>query len=211
MQIADKVFVVTGGGNGSAARSSWNCSTAARGSPPSTSARDGLAETAALAPVGRRPADHPRPRHQPGGGRGAPRRRLAAHGQVDGLVNVAGIVQRFVRVADSSFDQIERVLAVNFWGVVHTCKVFLPAPRGPPRGEPRQRLEHGRAGAGARSTLRREQGRGEAAHRGRSTPSFATPSVAVTVVFPGGSAPTSSPTRASRSPAWTAPADLAAS
>ena len=33
---------------------------------------------------------------------------VAAHGQVDGVINVAGIVQRFVRVPDLGFDEIER-------------------------------------------------------------------------------------------------------
>src|SRR6185503_1600254 len=50
----------------------------------------------------------------------------AAHGPVDGVINVAGIVQRFVRVSELSFDEIERVMAVNFWGVVNVTKAFLP-------------------------------------------------------------------------------------
>lgn len=51
---------------------------------------------------------------------------LEVHGQVDGLVNVAGIIQPFVPIADVDVEVIERVMAVNFWGVVHTVKAFLP-------------------------------------------------------------------------------------
>lgn len=52
--------------------------------------------------------------------------RLVTHGQADGLLNVAGIIQQFVPFAELDYAEIERVLAVNFWGVVHTTKVFLP-------------------------------------------------------------------------------------
>jgi short-subunit dehydrogenase len=50
----------------------------------------------------------------------------AAHGQIDGVLNIAGIAQRFVRVQDLDIDEIERVIGVNFWGVVNMCKAFLP-------------------------------------------------------------------------------------
>ncbi|MDQ0375517.1 SDR family NAD(P)-dependent oxidoreductase [Cellulomonas humilata] len=48
------------------------------------------------------------------------------HGQVDGLINCAGIIQPFVPLLDLGYDDIERVIAVNFWGPVHTTKAFLP-------------------------------------------------------------------------------------
>lgn len=51
---------------------------------------------------------------------------LSAHGAVDGLLNVAGIIQQFVPVAELDPAEIERVMTVNFWGVVHTCQAFLP-------------------------------------------------------------------------------------
>lgn len=49
-----------------------------------------------------------------------------AHGQIDGLINCAGIVQPFVRVADLDFDTIERVMNVNFYGTLYMVKAFLP-------------------------------------------------------------------------------------
>jgi short-subunit dehydrogenase len=51
---------------------------------------------------------------------------LAKHGVVDGIINVAGIIQPFVRVNDLSFDQIQKVMDVNFYGVVNVTKSFLP-------------------------------------------------------------------------------------
>jgi short-subunit dehydrogenase len=54
---------------------------------------------------------------------------LAHHGRVDVLVNNAGVT------AYSLFEhhvpgEAERIVAVNFWGVMHGCELFLPALRG---------------------------------------------------------------------------------
>jgi len=51
---------------------------------------------------------------------------VRAHGEVDGLINCAGIIQPFVPLVDLDYADIERVLAVNFWGPVHTTRAFLP-------------------------------------------------------------------------------------
>ncbi|PKQ16432.1 MAG: short-chain dehydrogenase [Actinobacteria bacterium HGW-Actinobacteria-7] len=51
---------------------------------------------------------------------------VAAHGQVDGLINCAGIIQPFVRFNDLEYDAIERIMNVNLWGTIHTIKAFLP-------------------------------------------------------------------------------------
>jgi short-subunit dehydrogenase len=50
----------------------------------------------------------------------------AAHGLVDGIINVAGIIQPFVRVNDLTFDQIKKVMDVNFYGLLHVTKTYLP-------------------------------------------------------------------------------------
>lgn len=47
-------------------------------------------------------------------------------GQIDGIINNAGIIQPFVKVNDLSFEQVERVMHVNFYGCVHVTKAFLP-------------------------------------------------------------------------------------
>ncbi len=55
-----------------------------------------------------------------------PEKVIAAHGVVDGLINCAGIIQRFVLVKDLTFEDIERVMNVNFYGTVNMTKTFLP-------------------------------------------------------------------------------------
>jgi NAD(P)-dependent dehydrogenase (short-subunit alcohol dehydrogenase family) len=51
---------------------------------------------------------------------------IALHGAVDGLINVAGIIHKFRKVNDLSYDEIHRVMNVNFFGTVHMVKEFLP-------------------------------------------------------------------------------------
>lgn len=55
-----------------------------------------------------------------------PNKVIAAHGHIDGLVNNAGIIQPFVRVNDLEFDDVERVMNVNFYGTLYMTKAFLP-------------------------------------------------------------------------------------
>jgi short-subunit dehydrogenase len=50
----------------------------------------------------------------------------SAHGPVDGIINVAGIIQPFVRVNELNFDQIKKVMDVNFYGLLHVTKTYLP-------------------------------------------------------------------------------------
>lgn len=50
----------------------------------------------------------------------------AVHGDVDGLINVAGIIQPFVRINDLQYSAIEKVMNVNFWGLLYMIKSFLP-------------------------------------------------------------------------------------
>lgn len=51
---------------------------------------------------------------------------LMAHGQVDGLINNAGIIQPFVRVNELNYEQIDKVMQVNFYGLLYMTKTFLP-------------------------------------------------------------------------------------
>lgn len=55
-----------------------------------------------------------------------PEQVAATHGQVDGLINCAGIIQPFVKIADLDYTAIERVMNVNFYGTVSMTKAFLP-------------------------------------------------------------------------------------
>jgi len=51
---------------------------------------------------------------------------IAAHGQVDGLINCAGIIQPFVRFNELDYSAIDRIININLYGTIHTCKAFLP-------------------------------------------------------------------------------------
>ncbi len=55
-----------------------------------------------------------------------PEQVVTAHGQVDGLINCAGIIQPFIKIADLDYAAIERVMNVNFYGTVSMTKAFLP-------------------------------------------------------------------------------------
>lgn len=128
MQIADRVFVVTGAGNGIGREVVLGLLRGGGRVAAVDLSDPGLAETARLAagPEGRL-TTHVLDITDRAAVERLPDQVVAAHGQVDGLINVAGIVQRFARVHELSFAEIERVLAVNFWGVVNLSKVFLPA------------------------------------------------------------------------------------
>ncbi len=51
---------------------------------------------------------------------------VAAHGQVDAVINNAGIIQPFVHIAALDYATIERVMAVNFSGTLYMTKALLP-------------------------------------------------------------------------------------
>jgi len=51
---------------------------------------------------------------------------VAQFGWVDGIINNAGIIQPFVKVNDLSYETIERVMKINFYGTLHMVKTFLP-------------------------------------------------------------------------------------
>jgi short-subunit dehydrogenase len=55
-----------------------------------------------------------------------PKEVIAKHGHVDGLMNIAGIIHKFKKVNDLSYDDIHRVFNVNFFGTVSMVKEFLP-------------------------------------------------------------------------------------
>lgn len=47
-------------------------------------------------------------------------------GSVDGIINNAGIIQKFSTVNDLTIEEINRVMNVNFYGTVYLTKAFLP-------------------------------------------------------------------------------------
>jgi NAD(P)-dependent dehydrogenase (short-subunit alcohol dehydrogenase family) len=127
MQISDKVFVVTGGGNGIGREVALELLRRGGRVAAVDLNEAGLAETASLASVpAERISIHPVNIADRAAVEALPAAVLAAHGQIDGVVNVAGIIQPFVRLHELPYEQIERVMNVNFWGTVHIDKSFLP-------------------------------------------------------------------------------------
>lgn len=47
-------------------------------------------------------------------------------GFVDGIINDAGIIQPFIKVNELSYEAIEHVMNVNFYGTLYMTKTFLP-------------------------------------------------------------------------------------
>jgi short-subunit dehydrogenase len=128
MDVKSKVFVVTGGGNGIGREVVLGL--LARGAHVAAVdlSEAGLAETAGLA--GAEPGKlttHTLSVTDREAVLALPSEVINAHGQIDGLLNVAGIIQPFVKLKDLDFDAIERVFNVNFWGVVNMTKAFLPS------------------------------------------------------------------------------------
>lgn len=128
MQIQGKTFVVTGGGNGIGRQVVFGLLREGGTVAAVDLNVDALSDTKELANgYGGRLSTHV--------ANVTDRQAVAAllekvtttHGHVDGIVNVAGIIHRFVPVSDLSFEEFERVMNVNLWGTVNMCKTFLPA------------------------------------------------------------------------------------
>ena len=127
MRVLDKVLVVTGGGNGIGREAALELLRRGAQVAAVDLSEAGLAETTALAgPNKGRLTTHVLDITDRSAVEALPAVVTEAHGAVDGLINVAGITHRFVPIDELSVDEIERVMAVNFWGTVYMCKAFLP-------------------------------------------------------------------------------------
>ena len=127
MRITDKVFVVTGAGNGMGREVALGLHR--RGAHVAAVDLDqvGLAETAERARgTGTRLSTHVLNITDRDAVAALPAQVLDLHGQVDGLVNIAGIAQRFALFADLGDDDLDRVMAVNVTGTIQMCRAFLP-------------------------------------------------------------------------------------
>lgn len=54
------------------------------------------------------------------------------HGSVDGVVHCAGIIQPFVKLDELTYEQIDRVMNVNFRGTLYLTKALLPVLKARP-------------------------------------------------------------------------------
>ncbi len=126
MKIEGKVFVVTGGGNGMGREVVLELLRRGARVAAVDLSETGLAETASMGAAGKNLTTHTLNVSDRKAVLAFPAAVIKAHGQVDGLFNVAGIIQPFVKIQDLDFEIIERVMNVNFWGVVNMSKAFLP-------------------------------------------------------------------------------------
>lgn len=127
MKAAGKTVVVTGGGNGIGRElvlALLSCDARVAALDISEA---GLAETAQLAAEKTdRLSTHVVDITDRDAVEALPTAIIEAHGQVDGVINCAGIIQPFVKVNDLDYGAIERVMNVNFWGLLYVTKTFLP-------------------------------------------------------------------------------------
>jgi short-subunit dehydrogenase len=127
MRVSGKTVVVTGGGNGIGRELVLELLRRGARVAAVDIRADGLDETARLAGADAdRLSTHELDITDRAAVLALPGAVVAAHGDIDGLVNCAGIIQPFVRLNDLEFDAIDRVLAVNLYGVINMTKAFLP-------------------------------------------------------------------------------------
>lgn len=126
MKVANKVIVVTGGGNGIGRQVVLEALLRGARAAAVDISQAGLDETAAMAGAGDRLATFVADVTDRGAIEALPTKVTEALGPPDGVINVAGIIQPFVVLNDLDYDAIGRVVNVNFWGTVHVVKAFLP-------------------------------------------------------------------------------------
>jgi len=135
MNVQSKVFVVTGGGNGIGRELVLQLlSKGARVAAVDISEK-ALQETASLAASQKeRLSIHVVNIADRAAVEALPEAVLAAHQAVDGIVNCAGIIQKFVRFNDLPYSEVDRVINVNLYGTLFITKTFLPYLLARPEG-----------------------------------------------------------------------------
>jgi NAD(P)-dependent dehydrogenase (short-subunit alcohol dehydrogenase family) len=126
VKVSSKVIVVVGGGNGIGRQVVLELLRRGARVAAVDLRQESLDETVALAGAGDRLATFQLDISDRDAVATLPPKVIEALGDVDGLINVAGIIQPFVRLNDLDYDAIERVINVNLYGTLHTVKAFLP-------------------------------------------------------------------------------------
>lgn len=127
MRVAGKTIVVTGGGNGIGRELVLNLLDRGANVAAVDISDAGLEEMARLAgSKAERLSTHVANITERESVEALPAEVMEKHGQVDGLINCAGIIQPFVKLNELDYGAIERVMNVNFWGVTYMTKTFLP-------------------------------------------------------------------------------------
>lgn len=55
-----------------------------------------------------------------------PKKVVSDFGAIDGIINNAGIIQQFVKINDIDYEDAKRVMDINFYGTLYITKSFLP-------------------------------------------------------------------------------------
>lgn len=128
MKCANKVFVVTGAGSGMGRELVFELLRRRARVAAVDRNEATLAETAALAGApGDALATFPLSVTDRARVEALPGAVAARLGPADGLLNCAGVIQPFVRIADLDYPAVEQVLDVNFRGTLYMTKAFLPS------------------------------------------------------------------------------------
>jgi NAD(P)-dependent dehydrogenase (short-subunit alcohol dehydrogenase family) len=126
MKVADKVYAVTGGGNGIGQQVVLELLRRGASVAAADIREDSLATTRDLADAGDRLSTHVLDITARAATRDFAGQVVDHHGAVDGSINVAGIIQPFVKLEDLDYEAIDRVIDVNLYGTIHMVKAFLP-------------------------------------------------------------------------------------
>lgn len=128
MQFTNKVFAVTGGGSGIGRQVVLGLLKRGARVAAADIHDNTLEETKRLVPrdMQDRLSLHPLDVTNQSAAEALPQQVIAQHGQVDGVFNVAGIIQPFVKVNDLDYAKIHQVMNVNFFGPLYLVKAFLP-------------------------------------------------------------------------------------
>lgn len=126
MKVMGKVIVVTGGGNGIGREVVLELLRRGAKVAAVDLRKESLDDTAVLARAGESLATFALDITDRDAVLALPEQVNTALGAPDGLINVAGIIQPFVKLVDLDFDVIERVIDVNLYGTLNTIKAFLP-------------------------------------------------------------------------------------
>ena len=126
MQLSGRVFVITGAGSGIGRATALQLS----GRGAKVAAVDlhpeALEQLSSLARAGNRLSLHPMDISDRSAVEALPDAVISHHGQVDGVLNIAGIIQPFDPVIDLPLAVAEKVMSVNFWGTYYLTTTFLP-------------------------------------------------------------------------------------
>jgi NAD(P)-dependent dehydrogenase (short-subunit alcohol dehydrogenase family) len=126
MKVENKVFVVTGGGNGIGQQVVLELLRRGARVGAADIRDDSLTQTQEIADSGDRLSTHVLDITDRAATHAFPEQVVESHGAVDGTINVAGIIQPFVKLNDLDYEAIVRVVDVNLYGTIHMVKAFLP-------------------------------------------------------------------------------------